>query len=250
MTEQEIQKLRAAGISESTINEMIAESQQQSSQTAPNTSNLPEIDVNTPSEVFMNAQKSGVRTQGEGQDLFSMQNAAELGAAVAPHVGTLALGAAGLKGLNALKARREQKAAEAAKEALKQAARQSRVAPAAPAPAQPQILNQFGRPIAPAAPAVAPPPAPAAPAPSMLDRASAMVRQLAANKVLQNTARLGGAAAFAAQPSDLGPRVPQSGRMRGMEINPMTGRPWSQQELAMYEQNPSAFDSLVMGQQR
>jgi hypothetical protein len=248
MTEQEIQKLRAAGISESTINEMIAESQQQSSQTAPNTSNLPEIDVNTPSEVFMNAQKSGVRTQGEGQDLFSMQNAAELGAAVAPHAGTAALTVAGLKGLNALAANRKAKAAEAAKEALKQAARQSRVAPAAPAPAQPQILNQFGRPIAPApaAPAVAPPTAPAAPAPSMLDRASAMVRQLAANKVLQNTARLGGAAAFAAQPSNLGPMVPSTGRMRGMEINPMTGRPWTQQEISVYESNPMQFDTQLM----
>lgn len=93
---------------------------------------------------------------------------------------------------------------------------------------------------------------------SMLDKASAMVRQLAANKVLQNAAKIGagglalmgGGVAFAGQPSDLGPRVPQSGRMRGMEINPMTGRPWSQQELTMYEQNPSAFDSLVMGQQR
>ena len=215
MTEQEIQKLRAAGISESTINEMIAESQQQSSQTAPNTSNLPEIDVNTPSEVFMNAQKSGVRTQGEGQDLFSMQNAAELGAAVAPHAGTAALTVAGLKGLNALAANRKAKAAEAAKEALKQAARQSRVAPAAPAP-------------------------------SMLDRASAMVRQLAANKVLQNTARLGGAAAFAAQPSNLGPMVPSTGRMRGMEINPMTGRPWTQQEISVYESNPMQFDTQLM----
>ena len=33
---------------------------------------------------------------------------------------------------------------------------------------------------------------------------------------------------------DLGPKVPQSGPFRGMEINPQTGRPFTEQELAMY----------------
>jgi len=65
----------------------------------------------------------------------------------------------------------------------------------------------------------------------LLDKTTQMVRQLAANKLLQNTARMGGAAAFALQPSSLGPPVPQSGPYKGMEMNPNTGRPWTRQEL-------------------
>lgn len=95
--------------------------------------------------------------------------------------------------------------------------------------AAPQIINPAtGQPFA-AAPAAAP--AQAAPQ-TMLDKTTQMMKQIAANKVLQNTLRLGGAAAFAAQPSDLGPQVPQKGQFRGMEINPMTRRPWTREELA------------------
>ena len=65
----------------------------------------------------------------------------------------------------------------------------------------------------------------------LLDKTTQMVRQLAANKLLQNAARIGGTAAFALQPSSLGPPVPQSGPYRGMEMNPNTGRPWTRQEL-------------------
>ena len=74
--------------------------------------------------------------------------------------------------------------------------------------------------------------APQAAPQTMLDKTTQMMKQIAANKVLQNTLRLGGAAAFAAQPSDLGPAVPQKGPYRGMEINPMTRRPWTREELA------------------
>lgn len=102
------------------------------------------------------------------------------------------------------------------------------VAPTSPT-AAPQIINPAtGQPFA-AAPAAAP--AQAAPQ-TMLDKTTQMMKQIAANKVLQNTLRLGGAAAFAAQPSDLGPQVPQKGQFRGMEINPMTRRPWTREELA------------------
>jgi hypothetical protein len=66
----------------------------------------------------------------------------------------------------------------------------------------------------------------------LLDKTTQMVRQLAANKLLQNTARIGGtAASLALYPSSLGPPVPQSGPYRGMEMNPNTGRPWTRQEL-------------------
>jgi hypothetical protein len=65
----------------------------------------------------------------------------------------------------------------------------------------------------------------------LLDKTTQMVRQLAANKLLQNAARIGGTAAFALQPSSLGPPVPESGPYRGMEMNPNTGRPWTKREL-------------------
>ena len=65
----------------------------------------------------------------------------------------------------------------------------------------------------------------------LLDKTTQMVRQLAANKLLQNAGRFGGAAAFALQPSSLGPPVPESGPYKGMEMNPNTGRPWTKREL-------------------
>lgn len=97
------------------------------------------------------------------------------------------------------------------------------VAPTSPTAASRIVNPATGQPFA-AAPQAAPQ--------TMLDKTTQMMKQIAANKVLQNTLRLGGAAAFAAQPSDLGPQVPQKGQFRGMEINPMTRRPWTREELA------------------
>ena len=44
---------------------------------------------------------------------------------------------------------------------------------------------------------------------------------------------------------ELGPKTPQTGRMRGMEINPMTGRPWTPDQIRMYEANPAQFDTAL-----
>lgn len=65
----------------------------------------------------------------------------------------------------------------------------------------------------------------------LLDRTTQMVRQLAANKLLQNTLKGGAGAALALYPSNLGPPVPESGPFKGMEMNPNTGRPWTSREL-------------------
>jgi hypothetical protein len=78
---------------------------------------------------------------------------------------------------------------------------------------------------------IPPQPQPPSRATQLLDKTTQMVRQLAANKLLQNAARIGGTAAFALTPSNLGPPVPESGPYRGMELNPNTGRPWTRQEL-------------------
>jgi hypothetical protein len=92
------------------------------------------------------------------------------------------------------------------------------------------------------------PAAPAGPAPSLLDKTTSMIRQLAANKVVQGLAKganvLGGAQMAAYSP-ELGPKTPQVGRMRGMEINPLTNRPWTPQQIAQYEANPNVFDQQM-----
>lgn len=82
---------------------------------------------------------------------------------------------------------------------------------------------------------------------TMLDKASQMIRQLAANKAFQGAVRVGAGAAAALTPGNVGQdyMVPQSGRMRGMEINPITGRPWTREELQAYAANPSAFDQQL-----
>ena len=72
-------------------------------------------------------------------------------------------------------------------------------------------------------------PGPVAPQPTMTQS----VQRMAFDKLKQLGPRAG-AAMFALTPGELGPKVPQSGPFRGMEINPQTGRPFTEQELAMY----------------
>jgi len=106
-------------------------------------------------------------------------------------------------------------------------------APAAPAaPATSPILDAQGRPMV-----RTPTPAPTPQAqPSIIDKASQVVRQLAANRVVQGAARIGGTVTAAVMPGNVGQNYPfpQSGPMRGQEINPSTGRPWTPQELDAY----------------
>lgn len=98
--------------------------------------------------------------------------------------------------------------------------------------------NPIGGPAVPT-----PMPAPAAPAPvqqpSMIQQGmeyANKVRQIAMDKVMQNAGtirNLGVGALAATMPANQNQNypVPQKGPYRGMEINPMTNRPWTQQEL-------------------
>ena len=81
----------------------------------------------------------------------------------------------------------------------------------------------------------------------MLDKTTSLIRQIAANKVVQGAAKGGAAITAALTPGNIGQNypVPQSGRMRGMEINPMTGGPWTKEQLSAYESNPNAFDQML-----
>ena len=79
--------------------------------------------------------------------------------------------------------------------------------------------------------------------PSMLQRGmeyADKVRQIAMDKVMQNASTIGktglGAAA-AVIPGNIGQsyNFPTTGQYRGMEINPMTNRPWTPEELRRYQ---------------
>jgi len=121
----------------------------------------------------------------------------------------------------------------------------------------PRILGPNGMPlqptVQPAVPTVSAPPgsiapgavpgaapAPAAQSPGVLARAGEVVRKLALDRVLPVAARAGGVAAGVLIPGNTGQnygaQFPQAGPMRGMEINPNTGRPWTPQELQAYQQ--------------
>lgn len=102
-----------------------------------------------------------------------------------------------------------------------------------------------GQPVAPTTPTT--PTAPAAPTvspqqQSMVQRGmeyATKIREVAMNKVMENAgkvARAGVGVAAAVAPGNIGQNYPfpTSGPYRGMEINPMTGRPWTPQELALY----------------
>jgi hypothetical protein len=121
-----------------------------------------------------------------------------------------------------------------------------------PAPAASPIIDAQGRPImrAPVTPAPAPGPMPtgisAGPRPFMPPQSpgimqqgmdlAAKMREIAAQKVMQNAgtiAKGGAGLAAALTPGNIGQRYnfPTTGPYAGMEINPMTGRPWTPQEL-------------------
>jgi len=281
MDQQQIDKLRAAGYTDDDIRDFVANQPKLgNAPTQTQEETLPEIDVTKPSDTLKQAEAQGIPT-GARESSFLSDIATVAPVVLAENAGKIALGGlgAGALGAGALYKSGKAKELEAeklrqagiqqrfdAKLAAQQAAQQARpIAPAVPAgaPAGPQILNASGRPMAPSTPvvpqgpinagpvvpnAMPAPTAPAGPAPSLLDKTTSMIRQLAANKVMQGLARganvLGGAQIAAYSP-ELGPKTPQVGRMRGMEINPLTNRPWTPQQIAQYEANPNVFDQQM-----
>ena len=260
MTDIEIQRLRENGISEATIQEFIAESKTKSDkgpvQPQPSVqSTLPEIDPNTPSETFIAAKQSGTPTMGQGPS--ATQTATEIGVAVAPYAGAAALGAAGLYGAGvareAFKTMREaniEKAKHTQLQYDKLAAAQEKAAGRVPTTNVPKPTTvptgsnvvQF-----PTQGPVSPPntiPQATPQKPTMLQRGmdiASKMRELAAKRVtmpggfrIPVGGTIAGTLGALSYSPDLGPKVPQSGPFRGMEINPQTGRPFTEQELAMY----------------
>jgi hypothetical protein len=208
----------AAGYTEQEIDEFLRKQQQtQAPGAAPGAEPPPPSTVIQPVESGITSP-AGLATTGLG--------IAEVAVPAAVGVATYKAGEYGLKKLG-----------EAFRGAPTAPTPTGPVAPVAPpsAPATSPILGANGQPIVRTPPPAAP--APSAPAQSsVLDKATQMVRQLAANRVVQGAARIGGTAAAALTPGNVGQNYPfpQTGPLAGSEINPGTGRPWTKQELDAY----------------
>lgn len=91
----------------------------------------------------------------------------------------------------------------------------------------------------PVAPSTVPAPKAQAPQPTAMQKGmeiASKMREIAAGKVFQNAMKGGLGAAAALTPGNIGQRYnfPTTGPFAGQEINPQTGRPWTEQELAQY----------------
>lgn len=274
MTEAEVEKLRAGGISDAIILEMQKEESTAKGQAAPAaeaSSELPEVDPNTPSRVYSQAQTNQTPTVGPEQSWTQtgLEAVSGVGGAVAPYVIPGVLTAAGLAGGSKLLG-----AAKTAADAYKtgvataadtaqrnvalQEARMAERAARAGGQMRPVVPTTAAVPAGavptpgPVAPAGVPT-APAAPVAraaeqGIVSRAGDIVKRLALEKLAPmaaNLAKGANAAALATYSSDLGPKTPQAGRMRGMEINPLTGAPWTPEQIAQYEANPAQYDAQM-----
>jgi hypothetical protein len=123
--------------------------------------------------------------------------------------------------------------------------------------------GQQVRPVVPTAPAgvpTAPVAGPVAPVAQAAEQGLAnRVKQTAAQRITGLMPSMGealgtagrfagrvlGPASLALESRDLGPPVPTTGRMKGMEINPLTRAPWTREQLAQYEANPGLFDQQM-----
>ena len=124
-------------------------------------------------------------------------------------------------------------------------------APVAPSP----IIDAQGRPMQAQARPVAPAPVAQAAEQGLANR----IKQTAASRITglmpsmgevlgtagRVASRVLGPAALALESRDLGPKTPQTGRMKGMEINPLTNAPWTPDQIAQYEANPAQYDQQM-----
>jgi hypothetical protein len=202
-------------------------------------------------------------TQNEVSDVNYGELATTMGLAAAPYVlPAVGVGAAGYGALkvggwgrnlassakDVSTAMRERTAVEAAREARMGSGGAYGRTPT-PTPAGPQLLGPGGQPLpasthAPVSgpvapnPAAQPVPAQTAGQPGIAER----VRQIAMQRIapvaqaVAPVARAATGVGAALMPGNMGQNYPfpQSGPMRGQEINPATGRPWTAQELQQY----------------
>jgi DNA-binding transcriptional MerR regulator len=276
--EEEIKKLRDAGFSDEDIRAYLEEQKSATSTAAPATGPVsPEQSAAEPvraSEIVPDYAPPPAPSMGE--------TAATVGTAVAPYALPAAIGVGGGAGAYGLY-KFGSKALDVGRSVVDQmnqrnvieAAREQRIG----------RRVGLGGPTPPPPPPPAAPAAPPAPQqPGVIQRGMDYARQMqriAAEKVMQgaqaagqsmvNAGRAAGQglatagqavapyARAAAAPVAVGltaalmpgnaggaqMMVPQTGRLRGSDLNPMTGRPWTRQELDAYNANPNMIDSRL-----
>ena len=208
MTEDQVERLRQAGISDEVIRDMMSKDS-----AAPVAAY---IDPTTPSETFAQATTAGAPVAGPEQTMT--QTGAEAALLVPDALKYAGGGALGLY------------AAKKIGDAISNK-------PAAPV--QPTTFSGGANPAFDRA--LSKPPA----GPSMLQRGADMARrmqEIAASRVVPAAqavapvARAATGVGAALMPGNMGQNYPfpQSGPMRGQEINPATGRPWTAAELQQY----------------
>jgi hypothetical protein len=229
MTEDKIQRLRDAGISEDVIIDMMKKPEEGRSEGY--------IDPATPSATFTQAQAAGAPVAGPETSMTQLGT--EATTMIPDALKVLGVGGLGYYGLKKLGQAVANKPVAAP------------VAPAptpAPAPApttfsaganpdfDQRLSKPYMRPTVPGQPVVGAP------------QTAGIGRDIATDKIIRDTAlervlrgvapyaRVAGGIAAAAMPGNVGQNYPfpQSGPMQGQEINPNTGRPWTAAELQQY----------------
>ena len=241
MTEEKIQQLRNAGISDEVIIDMMKKPEEGRSEGY--------IDPTTPSSTFTQAQAAGTPTTGPDQTMTQTgTEAAMLVPDALKYAGGGALGYYGLKKLGQ---------AIGGRGAPGPVGPMGAPGPAGPAGAPGVPFSQtpqatFDALKTPEAQLNQPRPAPAQ-QPSIVQRGMDMaskVRQVAMDRVITPAmeaaprvaqaaaplARAAGGITAAVMPGNVGQNYPfpMSGPMKGQEINPTTGAPWTAQELSAY----------------
>lgn len=233
MDEKQLDNLRAAGISDDVIKELMEQSKSKSTVGVPDqpgTSGLPMVDPTTPSQAFSQAQAANVPTMGSSPGMA--QTAMEVGKVAT----AAALPAAVGYGIGKFGGR----AADVAKNFMNTGAMPGPVSPTAmppatPAPSNIQMPQNVGAgPRTPAAQTTmqqmrtgaVPSAAPAAQEAQQISKANQIVRSLALDKLLKGASvpaavGLGGAAATGLAASQMRAMSPE--QRRSFYENPMLG---------------------------
>jgi hypothetical protein len=231
MTEDQVERLRQAGISDDVIRDMMSRDS-----AAPSAAY---IDPTAPSETFSQATAAGAPTMGPESNYTQLgAEAAMLVPDALKYVGGAALGGLGYYGL------KKAGQAVANKPVTAAAPVAAPIAPVAPVGATPvaatPVMEQGGQRLVDFTKQQG-----QFKQPNILQRATDIagkMRDIAASRVtaaapaIARVAGAGSAGAMAFVPGNVGQNYPfpQAGPMRGQEINPATGRPWTPAELQQY----------------
>jgi len=265
--QKRIEEAKAAGYSDEEIAKALGTTPPPAQATMPNGINVPILSAEEKAQFNKSEQQASSRNTGE--QVATGATAAALGAAAvgvpaaAYYVGKKILSPAtkgvvdfAQQGLNTANRGVDAMQGRTAIDAAREARMSNRPGFGGSGPVAPQPMPGVATsgPVAPANMPAANQPQMRAPQPSMASRVQAAAAQRISNLpamgeimggAMRTAGRILGPASLALESRDLGPKTPQTGRMRGMEINPLTGAPWTPQQIAQYEANPAQYDAQM-----